>query len=377
MSDWNKGGYRLTAAGRRLQAKVEAGIVLALTKMKVGSGLETADEIDDLVDLVAPQAEFGIISADVSGETCAITGNLLVNNVRTGFWCREWGVFAQDPDDGEILYAIALDAEPDWIPAGAEIGTSITYTMNIAVANATEVSVNVDVAGLVDVTSLVRYTHSCTRQATYKDGEVLNHPGLQNGLVLECQSGGITADTLPDFSKLNCGDEFVDGSVNWQVKKPILAPSGAFYYKAEWNYEAIGRLVTFCQNVRDTAALITTDDGDEFHLGGNGGGVDIDDILLPEDTYAGTVFLYLSKSNPTAGGFAWIENADIDGEIINAVPRVLLDSGDVITTTKGKIVRSDDVIYYVDTVSREPVSTSAAYDYTLATDDDIDAIFPT
>lgn len=254
MSDWNRGGYRLTAAGRRLQAKVEAGAVLVLTRMKLGNGTETAAETDSLTDLVSPQVDFGIISAEVSGETCAITGNLLVNTIANGFWCREWGVFAEDPDDGEILYAIALDAEPDWIPAGAEIGTSITYTMNIAVANATEVSVHVDVTGLVDASTLIRYTHSCTRQGAYQAGDTLNAPTLPHGLVLECITGGSTSEVLVDFSQAKAGDEIVDGEVVWQAKKLVTTSVDDNEHTIEWLHDAIAGIGTVRREIMIPAA---------------------------------------------------------------------------------------------------------------------------
>ena len=50
MGNW--AGGVLTKAGRELQAKVEAGLTsLDITKIKLGDGLETLDDVDDLIDL--------------------------------------------------------------------------------------------------------------------------------------------------------------------------------------------------------------------------------------------------------------------------------------------------------------------------------------
>ncbi|MBO6204932.1 MAG: phage tail protein [Selenomonas sp.] len=249
MANWNATGYALTAAGRRLQAKVEAGVPLNLTRMKLGSGHETSADVDTLIDLTSPEVSIGICSAEVTGEDCIITGNLLVNNVAHGFWCREWGVFAQDPDEGEILYLIALDDQPDWIPAGAEIGTSITYVMRVKVANATTVMAQIDVTGLVDVDLLHRVTHTCTRQTSYGVGEMLNAPTLKNGLVIETQNAGTTAATIVDYSGLNTGDTIEDGSVTMKVKKLATTAYDDHEHTIDWLHDAVTGIGTLRDNI--------------------------------------------------------------------------------------------------------------------------------
>ena len=58
MAKW-EGGI-LTAAGRILQAKVEAGALLKLTKMQLGDGSETKDDIEDMVELKSPRYDISI-----------------------------------------------------------------------------------------------------------------------------------------------------------------------------------------------------------------------------------------------------------------------------------------------------------------------------
>ncbi|MBQ9459090.1 MAG: hypothetical protein IJU66_04075, partial [Oscillospiraceae bacterium] len=128
MAEWTP--HVLTAAGRRLQAKVEAGTPLALTRMKLGSGQETIDEVDSLVDLVAAEASFLVSSAEVKGEICAVRGVFRASSLDHGFYCREWGVFADDPDEGEILYAVLIDEKPDWIPSSAPTELTTSYVLN-------------------------------------------------------------------------------------------------------------------------------------------------------------------------------------------------------------------------------------------------------
>ena len=198
MAEWTP--HVLTAAGRRLQAKVEAGLTLTLTRMKLGSGQETLDEVDSLTDLVAAETDIAISSAEADGELCTITSVLRTSSLSHGFYCREWGVFAEDPDEGEILYAVLVDEKPDWIPSNAPTELTITYQLNIAVANGTIISADVDPAGLVDVDMLHRYTHALTRDTKYKAGDIVTAPTLPHGLVLEAQTDGTASNVLVGLS---------------------------------------------------------------------------------------------------------------------------------------------------------------------------------
>lgn len=220
MSEWTP--HVLTAAGRRLQAKVEAGLTLALTRMKLGSGQETIDEVDTLVDLVSVETELAISEAYANGEVCVVRGVLNTANLEHGFYCREWGIFADDPDEGEILYAVLVDEKPDWIPAHSPTELTITYCLNIAIANGTIIDAEVDPAGIVDVDMLRAATHAILRNTRYKAGSIVTASTLPHGLVLEAQTDGTTAATLVDLSGYACGDTYIDGTISWIVKRYVL-----------------------------------------------------------------------------------------------------------------------------------------------------------
>lgn len=153
MSTWSAG--KLTEKGSQLQAKVTAGAPLVFTKVKIGDGQETADNLTTLTDLVSPKIELGISSTSIGTDFCKITSILSSSSVTTGFYAREWGLFAQDPVEGEILYMIALDSTPDWVPSGSDISTlAITYTMNVITSGGLNPTVTIDPAGLVTVSML-------------------------------------------------------------------------------------------------------------------------------------------------------------------------------------------------------------------------------
>lgn len=114
-------GMVLTTKGVGLLAKVQAGATLTFTKLKVGDGtLASPATLEALNDLISPKLVVGIGSVDVpSAGLCRIRGTLNNSELESGFFVREIGAFANDPDLGEILYAVAnAGAECDYLPAG-------------------------------------------------------------------------------------------------------------------------------------------------------------------------------------------------------------------------------------------------------------------
>ena len=220
MANWI--GGRLTKAGNDLQIKVEAGLCkLELTKIKLGDGAESVDAIETMTDLVGPKAVFGISSVVAKDGMCTVTGVISSSSVTAAFYAREWGLFAKDPDRGEILYMISLDPNPEPIPPKtAALKQAATYAMNIVVSNAANIEVRIDPAGLVN-TDMLAYGAGLVRRSTrYEMGDILYDTQLtRHDLRLECVQAGTTAATLQDLSSVHLGDSITDGTVVWRVKR--------------------------------------------------------------------------------------------------------------------------------------------------------------
>lgn len=150
MPNWN--GLIITKKGRDLQAKVEAGkIALNLTKMKIGSGtLPTGQQLENLTDLVEPKQNIGIALKEVTENgLCRISATITNSELNTGYYVKELGVFAQDPDNGEILYAITADTAPDYLPAqGGATVVSQEFAVYIAIGNASDITAKIDPTAL-------------------------------------------------------------------------------------------------------------------------------------------------------------------------------------------------------------------------------------
>jgi len=155
MANWQ--GAILTNKGRNLQAKVEGGLCqLALTKLKTGDGtLAPGQTLEALTDLVSPKQNIGISAVVVDEDqpgVVYIKGILSNAELTTGYLVKELGLFATDPDDGEILYAVTVDSNPDYLQDNTS-ATIITEALKLAIAvsNTSDVTPTLDPEGLLTV----------------------------------------------------------------------------------------------------------------------------------------------------------------------------------------------------------------------------------
>lgn len=252
MSNWSE--TQLTAKGRALDAKVTAGLTtLTFTRMKIGSGNVTPEEIDTMTDLKSPRLVIGISSCEVSEADptiCSVIGVAKSDDVETSFQVKEQGLFATDPDDGEILYAVMLDSEPDKMPnQDVSSPLSIMYQINVVSDNASSITAVIDPAGLVTVQTMNAAINSHDSNATahgaaisahnadtsahknlygfflrqpskyYALGTVVYLPSIGAGLYLECTTAGTTDSGDLVISTPTPNDTVTDGTVTWTIKK--------------------------------------------------------------------------------------------------------------------------------------------------------------
>lgn len=192
MSNWGK--PVLTKQGLKLQAKVDAGSRMQLTKCMLGSGtLSSGQSLENLTGLITPVQTLSIASISYSENNgaCVITAVTDNSNVSTGYYLREFGIFARDPNDGEILYAVAQDANPDYIPPS---GTSAVVSQEIGVAlsfsNAANVTAQVNTSAIATVTYVNNYVTSAVADLKDMTGATAARPGV-HGLV-PAPAAGVT-----------------------------------------------------------------------------------------------------------------------------------------------------------------------------------------
>lgn len=97
----------VTYAGKRCIAKALSGETIRFTKIVMGDGdFPEAQDIRTIEEVVSPRVTLDIVKHDVIEPDTAVLGGVFLNNEQhDGFWWRELGLYAEDPDLGEILYA--------------------------------------------------------------------------------------------------------------------------------------------------------------------------------------------------------------------------------------------------------------------------------
>jgi hypothetical protein len=112
----------LTQAGVALIAKAMGGQVINFTKLTVGDGELDGQNISQMTDVVNRVIDIPIAQVKPQDENSILIGGSFSNNdLEEGFFYRELGLYAIDPDEGEILYAYGNAADnADFISPAAE-----------------------------------------------------------------------------------------------------------------------------------------------------------------------------------------------------------------------------------------------------------------
>lgn len=146
---WNPS--KLTTAGKALLAKAQAGQTsIQITKAQTGSGSYSSGEnIEGRTALKTPKQTFPIQNKVISDAEntvilkIAITNKSETETLSNGYDITEFGIFAKDPQKGEILYSIATASTSDYMPAyNGVLPSVINMSYYLEVSNAANVTIN-------------------------------------------------------------------------------------------------------------------------------------------------------------------------------------------------------------------------------------------
>ena len=134
----------ITNKGQILYAKAQAGTKLNFTKIMVGSGQIENRNPATLLALLEPKFSIGIQSITPNTELKTATISATINNseVTEAVYICEIGLYAEDPDDGEILYAYgSAGTYGDYYAPASQGAYSWNYQINAAIGNAANVTI--------------------------------------------------------------------------------------------------------------------------------------------------------------------------------------------------------------------------------------------
>ncbi|MEK4428443.1 phage tail protein [Paenibacillus sp. FSL M7-0802] len=242
------GGLVLTIKGRNLQAKVQAGQQLKFSRMGLGDGIVTSQSIPNMTELITERKSITANRVYTPSPGRAAVSAILSNqDVTTGFFFRELGVFALDPDEGEIMYAYGNSGSgsAEYIPptGGADLIEKL-INVNLLVGNATNISITTD-QSLVYVT-IQDLEETLQEAKEYTDTQIANvkvpdATTTVKGIVrLSADYKSASSTTVPNSKALSDlytdsladkGKPFMDdfnlllGAGRWRIDRSSFAPA--------------------------------------------------------------------------------------------------------------------------------------------------------
>jgi len=235
-------GTVLTAKGRNLLAKAQAGAQMMFTKIRLGDGFWSSDTDPNLLDdLVSPKMDLPIESIQITGDGTVRLRFVLTNTgLSQGFFMQEIGIYAQDPDLGEILYAVAYAGERgDFIPPDGIVKVENVVDIYTVIANAQNVTAvisdTVVLATKRDIDELAETLNNLSSQVNSEVTSQIDNltqqlndtaSTLSNQISTVKPEAGATAPSLTYPGKLwvdaNGFMQYFDGS-EWQNLKTSFA----------------------------------------------------------------------------------------------------------------------------------------------------------
>ncbi len=136
----------ITEKGISLYAKAQAGQKINFTKLQIGSGQIENRNPMTLTTLLEPQLDVPIVSIIANSElkSAAIIGKITNKNVKEAMYICELGLFASDPDEGEILYGyVSAGQYGDYYAPESQGPFNWEYQVNASIGNAANVTAEI------------------------------------------------------------------------------------------------------------------------------------------------------------------------------------------------------------------------------------------
>lgn len=134
-----------TNKGLALTAKTAAGACLRVTRVVGGSG--HTQDIPNAVQMSEIRQTLAVGAARCAGNTVVLPVTLAAMGLESSYTLTELGIYAEDPDEGEILYCVYRLDEPVTIQAGND--TVLRFNLRQTVSKDGGATVLCSPAGLI------------------------------------------------------------------------------------------------------------------------------------------------------------------------------------------------------------------------------------
>lgn len=185
----------VTNKGNALLAKGLTGIPIEFSKIALGDGNLGAIDPKELNDIISKRVESAVSSINLEVEGIASVSAAFSNEaLEVGFYYRECGLFAIDPDEGEILYSYGNAAEYAEYIAPTGSSTLIEKVIKLVLTMGDAVNAIVELSS--DVVA--------TREYVNQEFNMITPEFILDKIKTVDGSGsGLDADTVKGYVPLN------------------------------------------------------------------------------------------------------------------------------------------------------------------------------
>ncbi len=230
----------ITERGHALMAKIATGSTkMSFTKIRISDSSPSDSSLPTLTALSSIKQTVDISSITViNNATVKVSGAISNAGLGTGYFVRTIGLYAQDPDLGEILYSVTKAIEADYMPPDNGISSSsLMINLLTVTSNAANVTINVDpasVATIANINDLTTEINNVKGFVGYAEKGML---GIEWDVVNK------TVTRLGDAIGKNPGADFDIYNMYGNRKKCIITDTGVrLAYLGETGYTESGKL---------------------------------------------------------------------------------------------------------------------------------------
>lgn len=150
MALWNSNNVVVTQKGYELLSKLQNGSsTMTITRVVTGSGRVSPSLLYKQTAVSSIKQDMQILKKVASEKGSILELQVSNENLVEGYNLNQIGVYASNPDLGEILYMIAQSDEPsDFIPTPSGTPTMLNYSLEVVHSKLASINVSVSNTGL-------------------------------------------------------------------------------------------------------------------------------------------------------------------------------------------------------------------------------------
>ena len=144
----------ITRKGQALMAKLMSGSgTTHFTAIKVSDSSFNEDQLEGLTSIGNVKQTVSISKVDRTNNVAAeVEGAISNTNLTVGYYMRTLGLYAQDPDEGEILYAVTIASQAGYMPPfNGKTTSGAFFRITTTIGNADNLNVQVNPSAVATI----------------------------------------------------------------------------------------------------------------------------------------------------------------------------------------------------------------------------------